>query len=253
LASRLIDGKAEKLSKIVKPDGRTLIVAFDHGLTGGPVPGSENVAKVLRQIVDGGADAVLVNPGVFKKFRSILTAKISAIMSLPLDPLFVKHAAESGADGVKTTYFGDVFDSASTKKHQEVAMECEKHSIPYLAEIVPASENTREDGARSYIINNDKWLVKVAARKAAEAGADIVKTCFTGSVESFSEVVGSTFIPVVILGGEKSTNDVVLQTTTVALRAGAAGVAYGRNIWKNENPKEMIKSLRQVIHPQVHS
>jgi DhnA family fructose-bisphosphate aldolase class Ia len=241
--------KKKKLGNILKEDGRTLIVAFDHGLAGGPSPGSENVASVLEQIVNGRADAVLLNPGVATRFREILTGRISVIMTVPLDPLFIKYAADTGVDGVKTTYFGDVFDSVATRKHQEVAMQCDEYAMPYLAEIVPATQNPSDNQGSTYSVNNDKWLVKVAARKAAELGADIVKTCFTGSGESFEEVIRSTFIPVVILGGEKSTEDQVLQTTKMALQAGAAGVAFGRNIWKHDNPKEMLRLLRASIHP----
>jgi class I fructose-bisphosphate aldolase/fructose-bisphosphate aldolase/2-amino-3,7-dideoxy-D-threo-hept-6-ulosonate synthase len=36
-----------RLNRIFHSDGRTLIVAFDHGLTEGPAKGMENPAEVL--------------------------------------------------------------------------------------------------------------------------------------------------------------------------------------------------------------
>ena len=44
-------------------------------------------------------------------------------------------------------------------------------------------------------------VVKHAARVAAELGADIAKVAYTGSPETFAEVVDGCPIPVVIAGG----------------------------------------------------
>ena len=53
----------------------------------------------------------------------------------------------------------------------------------------------------------DVSVVKHAARVGAELGADIVKVPYTGSPESFREVVEGCFVPVVIAGGEKMETD----------------------------------------------
>jgi DhnA family fructose-bisphosphate aldolase class Ia len=54
---------------------------------------------------------------------------------------------------------------------------------------------------------------------------------------------------VVIAGGPK-TDEIgsFFKMTYDAIRAGAIGVAYGRNIWQYHNPALMIKALRAVIH-----
>ena len=97
----------------------------------------------------------------------------------------------------------------------------------------------------------DKWLVQVAARKAAELGADVVKTAYTGDPESFKAVIASTFIPVVILGGEKSDDRSVLQSVRDSLEAGGSGVAFGRNVWKHPNPSGMVRALVDSIHKNM--
>ena len=49
--------------------------------------------------------------------------------------------------------------------------------------------------------------VKHAARVGAELGADIVKVPYTGSIDTFKEVVHGCPVPVVIAGGEKMDSD----------------------------------------------
>ena len=60
---------------------------------------------------------------------------------------------------------------------------------------------------------SDKLTVEVA-RIGAECGADIVKTLYTGDIDSFAKVVKSVPVPVVIAGGPKAKTDLdVLQMT----------------------------------------
>src|SRR5258708_21826115 len=61
-----------RLSRIFRPDGRTFIVAIDHGLTDGPVKGLESLGAVLPAIVAGGADAVLASYGTALRFEQAL-------------------------------------------------------------------------------------------------------------------------------------------------------------------------------------
>jgi DhnA family fructose-bisphosphate aldolase class Ia len=85
--------------------------------------------------------------------------------------------------------------------------------------------------ANEYDVN----LVKHAARVGAELGADIVKVVYTGSAESFGEVVEGCFVPVVIAGGEKMDSDEdIVEMVKGAMAAGAAGVSIGRNVFHTE-------------------
>lgn len=230
-----------KSAKFLEGGGKTVIVAFDHGIVFGALPGSRDPAWVLEQVVAGGADGILVTPGIARRFAEILKGRISVILTVPTDPRYVEYAAKLGMDGIKTTFFGDVNDQHATRMQEDVAMACENFDMIYLDEIVPAQPG-------SYKANPDPVLINLAARKAAELGADVVKTAYTGDRKSFSHVVTSTFIPVVILGGEKAEDREVLQMTKDAVEAGGAGVAYGRNVWNRSNPKGMVEALHAVIH-----
>ena len=80
-------------------------------------------------------------------------------------------------------------------------------------------------------------------------GADIIKTEYTGSPESFHELCESVYVPVVILGGSKKVSEEKLLTEIKeALAAGGAGIAMGRNIWGHENPARYASAIAKIIH-----
>jgi DhnA family fructose-bisphosphate aldolase class Ia len=96
-----------------------------------------------------------------------------------------------------------------------------------------------------YDVNN----VKHAARVGAELGADIVKVVYTGSVESFTQVVQGCPVPVVIAGGAKMNSDEdIFKMVEDALQAGAAGVSIGRNAFQHKNPTKMVQALSKMVH-----
>ena len=57
-----------RLNRIFQPDGRTLIVAFDHAMVVGPAKGLEQPGRTLAGIIAGGADAILTTYGVASRF-----------------------------------------------------------------------------------------------------------------------------------------------------------------------------------------
>jgi DhnA family fructose-bisphosphate aldolase class Ia len=92
-------------------------------------------------------------------------------------------------------------------------------------------------------------LVKHAARVGAELGADIVKVVYTGSAESFKEVVEGCFVPVVIAGGEKMGNDEdIIEMIKGAMTAGAAGVSIGRNVFQHKDPEKIVQAISKIVH-----
>jgi DhnA family fructose-bisphosphate aldolase class Ia len=95
----------------------------------------------------------------------------------------------------------------------------------------------------------DAKVVKHAARLGAELGADIVKVPYTGSPESFSEVVRGCFVPVVIAGGGKTKTDRdVLEMVKGAMVAGGAGVSIGRNVFQHKDPSKIVRAICEIVH-----
>jgi class I fructose-bisphosphate aldolase len=83
-----------------------------------------------------------------------------------------------------------------------------------------------------------------------EVGVDIVKTFYTGSAETFAQVVQMAAPALVVAaGGPRLETDAdVLQMAEQVRQAGAAGLTFGRNVWQSRNPAGMIRALGQILH-----
>jgi fructose-bisphosphate aldolase/2-amino-3,7-dideoxy-D-threo-hept-6-ulosonate synthase len=95
----------------------------------------------------------------------------------------------------------------------------------------------------------DPQMVAHAARVGAELGADVIKTVYTGDIESFSRVVEGCPVPVVIAGGPKTNTDrEFLEMIREAMDAGARGVAIGRNVFQHPSPTRMTRAITEIAH-----
>jgi len=234
-------GKTLRLSRIFR-DGKTLIVAMDHGLESGPVKGLERVRETVSSVLVDGVNAVMTSFGVSRAVADIIAGKTALITTIPEDEQYVAAAVKMGADAVKTTYFGSVpLSQEKIRIFSRVARECEDYGIPYLVEVVPTS-STGE-------VIFDAAKVAAAARIGAEIGGDFVKIPYTGSYESFRLVIEACPVPAVIMGGPKVERETeVLRWVLDSLKAGGAGVAFGRNIWQHKNPSSMVRAIAKVLH-----
>ena len=86
--------KTRRMNHIFKEDGKALIVAMDHGTFNGAAPGLEHPGETLQQIAEGGADAVLCNFGVARKFAKEL-APLGYIARLDLPPTYMGQGHDS--------------------------------------------------------------------------------------------------------------------------------------------------------------
>lgn len=244
-----------RLNRIFAADGKTVIIAMDHGLALDVLPELADVATVLSGIVKGGADAVLVSYGIAQKYGEILksTGLIvrldggnSSLSNNPGGNLLysVEDALRLGADGVACMGFPGADNEAETLCNlAQIAAECNYWQVPLMAEMLPGGfapepPNTVEN-------------IKLVSRIGVELGAHIIKTTFAGSREEFKEVVTGCFAPVVVLGGDK-TKDIkgLFETIEQAVAAGAAGVAIGRNVWKSREPENITRALVELVHNQ---
>jgi DhnA family fructose-bisphosphate aldolase class Ia len=94
----------------------------------------------------------------------------------------------------------------------------------------------------------DVDLIKQCARAGMELGADIVKTSYSGDIDSFREVVRGAIIPVLIAGGPKMSSDRdLLQMVRDSLEAGGMGVSIGRNIFQHRNVTGITKAVADIV------
>lgn len=246
----MVLGKDIRINRILRK-GKMLCVPMDHGISNGPLEGIKDINNFIYQNEDSGLTCILVNKGIIKVLPTPIQigiiAHMSASTSLGPDPNnkvlmgSVKEAIKLGADAVSLHInIGSKEEPNMLYKLGLVADECNDWSIPLIAMMYPRGENIKNP--------MDPIVIAHAARIGAEAGADIIKTVYSGEIESFKQVIKSCPVPIVIAGGPKSTKDSeIVKMCSECMEAGAIGVTFGRNIFQHPRPKEIIKALHEII------
>ncbi|MEA3280543.1 MAG: class I fructose-bisphosphate aldolase family protein, partial [Thermodesulfobacteriota bacterium] len=154
----------------------------------------------------------------------------------------VEEAIKLGADAVSIhVNLGNGGEKEMLKDFGKVSYEARTWGMPLLAMIYPRGEKIKDE--------YDVKVIKHAARLGNEMGADIVKVSYTGSTETFKEVVAGCSVPVVIAGGEKMDSDMeILEMVKGAIDAGGAGVSIGRNVFQHKDPESMVRAISGIVN-----
>ncbi len=248
-------GKDIRLERIINRNtGKAVIVPMDHGVSVGPIAGITNMKDAMSQVADGGANAVVVHKGIVAcGHRGSgpdmgLIIHLSGSTSLSPEPnaktlvCTVEEAVRLGADAVSVhVNIGDDREKEMLADFGKVAKIASEWGMPLLAMIYPRGKKIQNE--------YDPVAVKHAARLGAELGADIVKVSYTGSPDTFREVVEGCHVPVIIAGGPKMESDqAILEMVKGAMEAGASGTSIGRNVFQHENPGRIVSALYKVVH-----
>ena len=246
----MVTGLEMRLHRILR-QGKMLCIPMDHGISNGPIAGLEAPENVIYGCQEHGLTSIIVNKGLVKALPRVpdlgVLVHFSGSTSLSLSPNrkmltgTVEEAVRMGADGVSLHInVGGREEPEMLHQLGMVSERCQSWGMPLLAMMYPRGENIKNP--------HDPQIVAHAARIGAECGADIVKTVYTGDVDSFRSVVKSTPARVVVAGGPraKTVHD-ILRMTQEVMSAGACGVTYGRNIFAHANPPEMVRALSRII------
>lgn len=245
-----------RLRRLLRANGRSLIVTLDQSLYTNVFPAIADPPGVIAAMAEAGADAFLTTFGMLQAFgESFRSAGV--IMRLDggpteipggpgrFDLLYsVEHALALGADGVAVMFFpGFRYEDVTARNVATVAADCARWNVPLLVEVLP--------GGFEHPELHTPTNIRLAARIAAELGADLIKAPYTGDVDSFREVTRNCYRPIVLLGGHMkrdATEREPLERVKAGMEAGAAGIAIGPHIWTHANPPGMVKALLKVIH-----
>ena len=251
-------GKQIRMERIIdRNTSRTVIVPMDHGVSSGPIYGITDLRDAIEQVVRGGANAIVEHKGMVgaghrRSGKDVgLIIHLSASTSLSPYPntktlvCTVEEALRLGADAVSIhVNIGDEMERQMLSDFGMVSSRAREWGIPLLAMIYPRGEKI----ANEY----DPDVLKHAARLGAELGADIVKISYSGSVESFREVIAGCRVPVVIAGGEKMESDKqILEMVRGSIDAGGSGVSIGRNIFQHQDPTRMVGAISMIVHEEA--
>lgn len=248
-------GKNVRIERILNRETkRTIIIPMDHGMSVGTIKGLENVAEMVDKVAMGGANAVLMHSGMVgaghrKSGIDIgLIIHLSGATNLAPDPdrkvliCSVERALKMGADGISIHLNIGADDEPEMLQDAHIAVEASREwGLPLLAMMYSRGKKIKNE--------HDPEGVNIAVRVGAELGADIVKTNYTGDIDSFKYIVKSVNIPVIIAGGQKmDTFTDLLQLVYDSIQAGGSGVAFGRNVFQAKDPTKLVKAIAKIVH-----
>jgi len=247
------------LRKLLRADGRALVVAMDHARDWGGLPGLERPEETIARVIEGGADCIMTTYGVAKQFGHLMAGRVGVIVRLDgwsshfrekwleytgWQQLYtVEDALRVGADAVITNYYmGAPGESDSLRVLAQCAAAADRLGVPLVAECLPSPNPEISDP-------NDPEYIAVAARIANEHGADMIKCYFSGTTKGFRKVTSTNPAPVLVAGGPVLNSALdVLEMVAQAIAADARGVFFGKNIWQSADPAGMVRAMAQVIH-----
>ena len=241
-------GMKNRMSKIIRPeDGRTVMLAVDHGYFLGPTERLENPTRTIKPLLPY-ADSLMTTRGVLRTSVNPSTdvpivLRVSGGSSIIGEDLSKESITTSVEDAMKlnasclalSIFVGSKYEHQTLTNLAKLVDEGERFGVPVLAVTAVGKEMAR-----------DHRYLALACRIAAELGAHLIKTYYC---ENFQKIVEGCPVPVIIAGGKKLPNEIdALQLAFDAVDKGAAGVDMGRNIWQSDYPVAMIKAVRAIIH-----
>jgi 3-hydroxy-5-phosphonooxypentane-2,4-dione thiolase len=240
-------GLENRLSRIIKPaDGRTVMLAVDHGYFLGPTTGLECIRESILPIAHL-ADTLMLTRGALRNdidptLDTPIVLRVSGGSSVLEDDLSnetilvsTEECIRMNAAGMAVQVFiGSPHQSQNLASLGKLVNEGERYGIPVIGVTAVGKEMAR-----------DARYLSLACRIIAETGGHIVKTYYC---EDFERITSTCPVPVVMAGGKKLPEREALEMTSKAIEGGAAGVDMGRNIFQSDSPLGMIKAVNAVVH-----
>src|SRR3989339_1194705 len=244
---------------ILERNGRVMLLAYDQGFEHGPVDFDEKSVDpnyIMDIARSGHYTGVIFQEGVAAKYYATandrenlppLIVKLNGKTSfqgeepLSLQLCTVEKAIELGAKAVGyTVYVGSEHEEQMLVEFSRIEDEAHARGMTVIAWMYPRGKKVAGREA-------DRDVVAYGARIGMELNADFVKVPYTGDVESFEWVVraaGKT--GVLAQGGKKVDWENLDLEIEGAMKAGAKGIAIGRNVWQDKYPNDISKKLSEI-------
>jgi predicted phospho-2-dehydro-3-deoxyheptonate aldolase len=243
-------GKKIRMERVMDRNTRkTVMVPLIHGVGMGPIEGIKDIKNTVDVVSLGGANAVILHKGIVAAGHRHSGEDIGLILHLTATlesgkqtlVTEVEEALIIGADAVSVRVdVGGPEEGSMLKVLGEVSRDAFKWGMPLYALMDPGRVKEK---------NKQLKNMMRAARVGAEMGADLVRIPYSGSAETFKEVVSVCPVPVVAIGGEKKAKERdFLDMVHSVMEAGAFGMSAGRNIFQYNKPGNMIKAMGQIVH-----
>lgn len=261
--------KQARLNRLFGPDGKCFDVAIDHGFFNEApfLSGIESMAQAVRTVVDAGPDAIQLTVGQARHLQNIAgKAKPSLVLRTDVANVYGKE--------LPRTLYSRMIDEAVLQAVQldaacicvnlfrmpgepevgehcvenilQLKPTCDHYGMPMMVEPLVFRPNAEAGG---YMVDGDEDKIIPLVRQAIELGADIIKADPTDDISVYHRVVETCGgIPVLVRGGSKATDEVILKRTEELIAQGVAGIVYGRNVIQHESPAGITKALMAIVH-----
>jgi class I fructose-bisphosphate aldolase len=257
-----------------------LFLPYDQGLEHGPRdffanPRASDPRYIVKLALEGGFNGIAIQIGLAEKFYWDYAGEVPLILKLngktdipsdvrALSPVHasVEDAVRLGADAVGyTMYVGTPAQEQDFAQYHVVRRDAQRFGMPLVVWAYPRGEAIEHKGGKDSF-----YAVHYAARTASELGADVVKVNFPhpekhsdvppaytadlGSQEAIEQVVRAANRTLVLVsGGARADDDVMIEKAAESMSAGATGLIFGRNVWQREHDESLrfVARLRDVL------
>ncbi len=249
--------------RLFNRDERCVIIAMDHCLFDGPIPGMLDLSETARKVASC-VDGILMSPGMLPHCSPAFDYKGAPMAVVRLNwsttycfkwkydqaatvPAF--HPAEAlrlGADVALVSLTletgSEETDARNIEVFRELCREAKDLGMPVVGEYFPVN-------AEQLSPEELQQKVFIGARIVSELGADLIKTFYT---TDFKAVTSSCPIPILGLGAAKLPTQIkALELAAREVRDGAGGVVFGRNAIQVPDPISFQNALCDVVKHDV--
>jgi fructose-bisphosphate aldolase, class I len=262
--------KTARLHRLFNPrTGRCFDVALDHGFfnEGSFLAGIENLASAVATLVAAAPDAIQLTVGQAPHLQGlpargkpalVLRTDVANVYGTRLPrTLFSRMIEDPVGQALRLDAACVVVNLFAIPDQPELADQCiqnilrlkpacDHYGMPLMVEPLVFQPNEKAGG---YGVDGDPAKIIPLVRQAVELGADIIKADPTDDVSVYHKVIETAgSIPVLVRGGGRAPEEVILSRTAALLQQGASGIVYGRNIIQHPQPARITRALMAVVH-----
>jgi class I fructose-bisphosphate aldolase len=280
----LSTGKKARLHRILHGhglgNGTALFLPYDQGLEHGPRdffanPAASDPRYIVKLATEGGFNGIAIQIGLAEKFywdyagEVPLVLKLNGKTEIPSDAQALSPVNASVADAVRlgadavgyTLYVGTPVQDRDFEQLKSVRQDAHRYGMPLVVWAYPRGAAIDAKGGKDSF-----YAVDYAARTASELGADVVKVNFphperragvpkeydaefSGQQAVDAVVRSANRTLVLISGGEKAGDEVMLEKARESMEAGATGLIFGRNVWQraHDDSLRLVAQLREIL------
>ena len=262
--------KSYRLNRLFNArSNRCFDVAVDHGFFNQPgfLQGIEDMGKVIETRVDAGPDAVQLTVGQARHLQSIRgKEKPALVLRSDVANIYGKELPETAFSlMIEETMLQAVrLDAAcvcvnlfeipgSPEVHGQCVAnilrlkpQADYYGMPMMIEPLVFRPNEEAGG---YMVDGDVTKISHLVRQAVELGGDVIKADPTDDVSEYHKVIEvASGIPVLVRGGGRVSDEIILQRTRDLLAQGVSGIVYGRNVIQHPDPRKITQALMEIVH-----